>query len=70
MLRTEATGERAFRLIGIGLSDLSEAEAAEHELFGGGEARARTTETAIDRLRIRFGDAAVVSGRTFRSGGD
>jgi DNA polymerase-4 len=70
MLRTEATGERAFRLIGIGLSDLSDAEAAEHELFGGGEARARSTETAIDKLRTRFGDGAVVSGRAFRTTGE
>ena len=71
MLRIEATGERAFRLIGIGLSDLLQADAAEHELFGGGEARARSTEAAIDKLRTKFGDAAVMSGRAFKtSGGD
>ncbi len=70
MLKEEARGDRAFRLIGIGLSDLSEAGAAESELFSGGEARARTTETAIDALRTRFGDAAVVSGRAFKTGGD
>jgi DNA polymerase-4 len=71
MLKAEARGDRAFRLIGIGISDLCEAAVADSELFAGGEARARDTETAIDKLRSRFGDAAVVSGRAFkRSGGD
>ncbi len=68
MLREEARGDRAFRLIGIGLSDLAKAGAVETELFVGGEARARDTETAIDKLRTRFGDSAVVTGRAFRSG--
>ena len=67
MLREEARGDRAFRLIGIGISDLSEAFAAETELFSGGEAKARDTENAIDKLRTRFGDAAVVTGRAFKS---
>ncbi len=70
MLKEEARGDRAFRLIGIGLSDLAEADAAETELFAGGEARARDTETAIDKLRTRFGDAAIVTGRAFKSGAE
>jgi DNA polymerase-4 len=69
MLKAEVRGERAYRLIGVGLSDLSEADAAPKELFGDGEARARSAETAIDALRTRFGDGAVVSGRAFKSGG-
>ena len=68
MLKEEARGDRAFRLIGIGLSDLAEASTAETELFVGGETRARETETAIDKLRTRFGDAAVMTGRAFKSG--
>jgi DNA polymerase-4 len=64
LLRVEATG-RPFRLIGIGLSDLHEA-AAPDDFFGEGEARSRTTEQAIDKLRSRFGDAAVVSGRALK----
>jgi DNA polymerase-4 len=64
LLRVEATG-RPFRLIGIGLSDLHEA-AAPDDFFGEGEARSRTTEQTIDKLRSRFGDAAVVSGRALK----
>jgi DNA polymerase-4 len=64
LLRAEATG-RPYRLIGIGLSDLHEA-AAPSDFFDGGEARSRTAEAAVDRLRTRFGDAAVVSGRALK----
>ena len=70
MLKAEARGDRAFRLIGIGLSDLSQAQSAETELFTGGEAKSRDTETAIDKLRTRFGAGAVMTGRAFKSGGD
>jgi DNA polymerase-4 len=59
------TGRRRFRLIGIGLSDLLEASAP-NDLFGGSEARLRRTETAIDGLRARFGEGAVVSGRALK----
>ncbi len=66
MLATEV-GASAYRLIGVGLADLAEAETAAADLFGGdGEARARTTETAVDALRGRFGAGAVVSGRALR----
>ena len=66
MLATEV-GARAYRLIGVGLAELAEVETAAVDLFGGdGEARARTTETAIDALRGRFGAGAVVSGRALR----
>jgi DNA polymerase IV len=63
MLRSEVGGT-AYRLIGVGLSELTDAELAPADLFGGDpEARARTTETAVDALRGRFGAGAVVSGR-------
>ena len=66
MLAAEAVGG-AYRLIGVGLADLAEAELVPTDLFGGGgEARARTTETAVDTLRGRFGATAVVSGRALR----
>jgi DNA polymerase-4 len=64
LLALEATG-KPFRLIGIGLSDLHEA-AAPSDLFGDAEARGRNAEQAIDRLRARFGDGAVVTARTLR----
>ncbi len=69
MLREEVRGDRAFRLIGIGISDLAESGALETELFAGGEAKARETENAIDKLRNRFGDTAVVTGRALKSSG-
>jgi len=64
LLRREADG-RAFRLIGIGLAELVDAEDGA-ELFETGETRSLNTETAVDRLRARFGQAAVVSGRVLR----
>ena len=69
LLRPEADG-RPFRLIGVGLSDLVESVGeSDTDLFGAGEARTRATETTIDRLRARFGQAAVVSGRAVRREG-
>ena len=56
---------RDYRLIGIGLSDLHEASAPD-DFFGEGEARARTAEQTVDKLRSRFGDAAIVSGRALK----
>ncbi len=70
MLDDAAKGDRAFRLIGIGISDLAAISEGETELFVGGETRARSAETAIDKLRTKFGDAAVVSGRAFKIGAD
>ncbi len=66
LLRGEADGRR-FRLIGIGLAELVEAgHADEGQLFASEETRALKAEEALDRLRARFGAAAVVSGRTLR----
>lgn len=52
----------AYRLIGIGLSALSDAGTTVDLL----EKRAAETEAAIDRLRQRFGDAAVIKGLAWR----
>ena len=65
LLRTEATGA-VFRLIGIGLSNLVDAEDAPDDLFAGDETRARRSERAVDALRMKFGSAAVVSARSLR----
>jgi len=65
LLAPELTRARRYRLIGIGLSDLQPVSAPD-DLFGDSEARLRRTETTIDGLRARFGDAAVVSGRALR----
>ena len=65
LLATEADG-RAFRLIGVGVQDLVEAQAGGEDLFGGDERRALRGETAVDALRARFGAAAVMSGRALK----
>jgi DNA polymerase-4 len=62
LLAAEVDGTR-FRLIGVGLADLSPVEAAPTDLFAGPEALARRTETLADTLRARFGAAALVTGR-------
>jgi DNA polymerase-4 len=62
------TGDRAYRLIGIGVSDLVEADDAPDDLFAADETRSRKGERAIDALRARFGQDAVISARVLRSG--
>jgi DNA polymerase-4 len=49
-----------FRLIGIGLSGLCDADGADFEDLI--DRRSAEAEHAIDRLRQRFGDEAVVKG--------
>jgi DNA polymerase-4 len=66
LLAGEADG-RPWRLIGIGLSDLLDADDAPDDLFAADETRARKGERAIDALRARFGQGAVVSARALRS---
>ena len=59
-------GRIAYRLIGVGLADLRPDSGVETDLFSGAESRALETEQALDALRGRFGDGAIVSGRNFR----
>ena len=65
LLAAEATGV-SFRLIGIGTSDLVDAEDAPDDLFAAEETRARRGERAVDQLRARFGTGAVVSARAMK----
>lgn len=67
LLAAAASGE-TYRLIGIGLSDLSDATDAPEDLFAADETRARKGERAIDALRAKFGVEAVVTARALRSG--
>ena len=64
LLKPETDGTR-FRLIGIGVSNLIEAAAAEADLIETGIHRIGAREEAIDRLRARFGRDAVVRGLVF-----
>ncbi len=65
MLRAEADG-RPWRLIGVGISEIVDAELAGGDLFDGGESRALLGERAIDALRARFGAEAIVAGRALK----
>ena len=57
-----------FRLIGIGLSDLVPATAADRtaDLLDPGAAARAAAERAADRIRARFGPDAIVKGRSLR----
>ena len=58
----------AYRLIGVGLSDLSGAEGADMagDLLDPGAAQRSRAERAADSIRSRFGDKAIVKGRALR----
>jgi DNA polymerase-4 len=68
LLRKEADGTR-YRLIGIGVSDLSDdARADPPDLVDGGSRKRALAEEAVDRLRDKFGGKAVETGYTFGRG--
>ena len=66
LLQPEAKGQ-AYRLIGVGLSNLCEAADIEDDFFPDEEARARRSESMVDGLRERFGAQALISARQLRS---
>ncbi|MBX9617005.1 MAG: DNA polymerase IV [Caulobacteraceae bacterium] len=57
---------RPYRLIGIGLADITDVEDAPAGLFETGEQRTLKTEMTIDALRAKFGATAVVAGRALK----
>jgi DNA polymerase-4 len=61
------TGARRWRLIGIGIAELLDSGAAEHDLFAGDEQRALAGEKSVDAIRDRFGPDAVTSGRALKA---
>ncbi len=62
-LLTPEVGATAWRLIGVGLTELEPAQDGETLLFADAERRARRSEVLADELRRRFGVRAAVSGR-------
>lgn len=69
MMRRSLGGE-AYRLIGVGFSDLAPAEGApQAELFEDADARMATREHAVDLIRARFGEGAIAAGRVLKRGG-
>jgi DNA polymerase-4 len=68
LLVREADGTK-FRLIGIGVSGLGDAEGADPaDLVNQRAQRSAAAEHAVDRLRGRFGDDAVIRGLVFGDG--
>jgi len=66
LLLPEADGT-AFRLIGMGLSGLQEdPEAQDADLFDVADTRQTESERAIDLVRQKFGDQAIMKGRSMR----
>jgi len=66
-LLAKEAGTRPWRLIGIGLSELMDAETAADDFFAGEERRARASERTLDALRRRYGADAITSGRILRA---
>jgi DNA polymerase-4 len=66
-LLAEAVGTTRFRLVGVGVSELTEARGADPpDLFARTTER-RAVEAAIDAVRAKFGAEAIGRGRGFRS---
>ena len=68
LLAAETNGA-PFRLIGIGVSDLADADLGGGDLFAGDDRRALRSEKAVDALRGKFGVGAVVSARALKREG-
>ncbi len=68
LLQKEADGT-AYRLIGVGLSELCDGEDADPpDLADPNATRRAAVERAVDSLRDRFGDAAIGTGRGLKRG--
>ena len=67
LLAKEANGRTRFRLIGIGISDLSEHRADSVDLLDPLVAKRAAAERASDLAREKFGTDAVMTGRSARA---
>jgi DNA polymerase-4 len=63
-----AAAEAPFRLIGVGLSELVNEDAADlsGDLLDPGAVQRSSAERARDQIRAKFGDAAIRKGRALR----
>ncbi|KCZ87684.1 DNA polymerase IV [Hyphomonas jannaschiana] len=68
LLAREADERRKYRLIGIGISELSDHRADETDLLDPRIARRAAAERASDAARAKFGQDAVMTGRAARMG--
>jgi len=68
LLAVEARGQ-SWRLIGVGIAELVDAQAVEADFFADEERRALAGERSVDSIRARFGPGAVTSGRALKARG-
>jgi DNA polymerase-4 len=69
LLGKEVDGTK-FRLIGIGVSNLQTAQAADpHDMLDPRGRKAATSERAVDTLRAKFGRGAIKRGLALDDGG-
>jgi len=68
MLARETGRGEAYRLIGVGISELSPARGDDRDLLDPAIEKRAAAERAGDRVRGRFGEGAVQTGRTLRMG--
>ncbi len=66
LLAREATG-RPWRLIGIGIADLIDADSAAGDFFADVERKALAGERSVDAIRARFGADAMTTGRNLKA---
>lgn len=66
LLAKEVNGDTAFRLIGVGISELSQHRADATDLLDPLIAKRAAAERASDAARARFGKDAVITGRAAR----
>jgi DNA polymerase IV len=68
LLAPEADGRKAFRLIGIGLSDLTPAEGVDRgDLIDARTPKLAAAEAAMAKARAKFGAGAVITGRALKA---
>ncbi len=64
LLAATADGKRRYRLIGVGISGLAEADQCDlFDLFRSNEKKTADAEHAIDKVRAKFGRTAIIKGR-------
>ena len=66
LLAREATG-KPWRLIGIGISDLIDADSAAGDFFADVERKALASERSVDAIRARFGAGSMTTGRNLKA---
>ena len=70
LLAADADGRTKFRLIGVGLSDLSDAAGADKgDMLDSETPKRAAAEAAVAKARGKFGQKAVLSGRSLKSQG-